>query len=65
MAATAFDRALAVGWPTGGVSRRAPATLRVCYGRESVIRFGIKSAPKGCSLQAEFHHILSRRSALK
>jgi len=26
------------------------------------MRFGIKSAPKWCSRQAEFHYILSRRS---
>src|ERR1700732_3690876 len=31
-------------------------------GWESVIRFGTRSAPKWCSRQAEFHHILSRRS---
>ena len=30
--------------------------------REAVIRFGIKSAPKWGSRQAEFHHILSRIS---
>jgi len=31
-------------------------------GWESVIRFGVGLAPKRCSHQAEFHHILSRRS---
>jgi hypothetical protein len=31
-------------------------------GWESVIGFGIGSAPKWCSRQAEFRHILSRRS---
>ena len=29
---------------------------------KAVIRFGIRSAPKWCSRQAEFHYILSRRS---
>jgi hypothetical protein len=31
-------------------------------GWKSVIRFGARSAPKWCSRQAEFHHILGRRS---
>src|SRR5690348_8844067 len=36
-----------------------PSTDR--SGWKAVIRFGIRSAPKWCSRQAEFHYIVSRR----
>ena len=39
-----------------GSHRRPAATWK------AVIRFGLRSAPKWCSHQAEFHYILSRRS---
>ena len=40
------------------------AGWKICtggYGWKAVIRFGIRSAPKWCSRQAEFHYIVSRR----
>src|SRR5215831_17767443 len=40
-------------WKSAALSRRT---------WKAVIRFGIRSAPKWCSRQAEYHYILSRRS---